>query len=48
MAFLGADGKLTRFADFNRVAAWLDHRRGPSTADATADAAGDAAGDADR
>ena len=21
---LGADGKLTRFADFNRVAAWLD------------------------
>ena len=25
MAFLGADGKQTRFADFNRVAAWLDH-----------------------
>jgi D-alanyl-D-alanine endopeptidase (penicillin-binding protein 7) len=24
MAFLGADGKLTRFDDFNRVAAWLD------------------------
>ena len=24
MAFLGADGKQTRFADFNRVAAWLD------------------------
>jgi D-alanyl-D-alanine endopeptidase (penicillin-binding protein 7) len=24
MAFLGADGKLTRFADFNRVAAWLE------------------------
>lgn len=23
MAFLGGDGKLTRFADFNRVAAWL-------------------------
>jgi serine-type D-Ala-D-Ala endopeptidase (penicillin-binding protein 7) len=23
MAFLGANGKLTRFADFNRVAAWL-------------------------
>jgi len=23
-AFLGADGKATRFADFNRVAAWLD------------------------
>lgn len=34
MAFLGASGKLTRFDDFNRVAAWLDHRRGPSTADA--------------
>ncbi len=25
MAFLGAEGKLTRFADFNRVAAWLEH-----------------------
>jgi D-alanyl-D-alanine endopeptidase (penicillin-binding protein 7) len=24
MAFLGADGKVTRFDDFNRVAAWLD------------------------
>jgi D-alanyl-D-alanine endopeptidase (penicillin-binding protein 7) len=24
MAFLGADGKLTRFDDFNRVAAWID------------------------
>lgn len=24
MAFLGADGKLTRFDDFNRVARWLD------------------------
>ena len=24
MAFYGADGKQTRFADFNRVAAWLD------------------------
>jgi D-alanyl-D-alanine endopeptidase (penicillin-binding protein 7) len=24
MAFLGSDGKLTRFADFNRVAEWLD------------------------
>jgi D-alanyl-D-alanine endopeptidase (penicillin-binding protein 7) len=24
MAFLGADGKLTRFADFNRVASWLE------------------------
>ena len=24
-AFLGAEGKLTRFADFNRVAAWLSH-----------------------
>ncbi len=25
MAFLGADGKQTRFADFDRVATWLDH-----------------------
>jgi D-alanyl-D-alanine carboxypeptidase len=41
MAFLGAGGKLTRFADFNRVAAWLDHRRGPATADATTADAGD-------
>jgi D-alanyl-D-alanine endopeptidase (penicillin-binding protein 7) len=41
MAFLGASGKLTRFADFNRVAAWLDHRRGPATAEATATAASD-------
>jgi D-alanyl-D-alanine endopeptidase (penicillin-binding protein 7) len=41
MAFLGASGKLTRFADFNRVAAWLDHRRGPATADATAAADSD-------
>jgi D-alanyl-D-alanine endopeptidase (penicillin-binding protein 7) len=24
LAFLGAEGKLTRFADFNRVAAWLE------------------------
>jgi len=24
MAFLGAEGKLTRFADFNRVAAWIE------------------------
>lgn len=24
MAFLGADGKLTRFGDFNRVAEWID------------------------
>jgi D-alanyl-D-alanine endopeptidase (penicillin-binding protein 7) len=24
MAFLGSDGKLTRFADFNRVASWID------------------------
>ncbi|HEX8113137.1 MAG TPA: serine hydrolase, partial [Kofleriaceae bacterium] len=47
MAFLGASGKLTRFADFNRVAAWLDHRRGPATADATADPASDS-GDDDR
>jgi hypothetical protein len=28
MAFLGSDGKLTRFADFNRLATWLEH--GPS------------------
>ena len=26
MAFLGAEGKLTRFADFNRVASWLERR----------------------
>lgn len=26
MAFLGSEGKLTRFGDFNRVAAWLDRR----------------------
>jgi D-alanyl-D-alanine endopeptidase (penicillin-binding protein 7) len=25
MAFLNADGKSTRFADFNRVAGWIDH-----------------------
>jgi len=24
MAFLGSEGKLTRFGDFNRIAAWLD------------------------
>jgi hypothetical protein len=24
LAFLGAPGKLTRFADFGRVAAWLE------------------------
>jgi D-alanyl-D-alanine carboxypeptidase len=24
MTFLGAEGKLTRFGDFNRVAAWLE------------------------
>ena len=24
MAFLGADGKMTRFADFDRVASWID------------------------
>jgi D-alanyl-D-alanine endopeptidase (penicillin-binding protein 7) len=47
MAFLGASGKLTRFADFNRVAAWLDRRRGPATAEATATAASDS-GDDDR
>ena len=32
MAFLGASGKLTRFDDFNRIASWLDHHHGPSTA----------------
>jgi serine-type D-Ala-D-Ala endopeptidase (penicillin-binding protein 7) len=37
MAFLGASGKLTRFDDFNRIAAWLDHRHGPSTAAVTHD-----------
>jgi D-alanyl-D-alanine endopeptidase (penicillin-binding protein 7) len=36
MAFLGAGGKLTRFDDFNRVAHWLDHHSGPSTAAAHA------------
>lgn len=35
MAFLGASGKLTRFDDFNRIAAWLD-RRASATADASA------------
>lgn len=35
MAFLGAGGKLTRFDDFNRVAAWLD-RRGLATTDSAA------------
>jgi D-alanyl-D-alanine endopeptidase (penicillin-binding protein 7) len=24
LTFLGADGKLTRFADFNRIAEWLE------------------------
>jgi hypothetical protein len=24
LAFLGAEGKLTRFGDFNRVAGWID------------------------
>jgi serine-type D-Ala-D-Ala endopeptidase (penicillin-binding protein 7) len=37
MAFLGASGKLTRFDDFNRIASWLDHRHGPSTAAVTRD-----------
>lgn len=36
MAFLGAAGKLTRFDDFNRIAAWLDHRHGPAAAAAAA------------
>jgi D-alanyl-D-alanine endopeptidase (penicillin-binding protein 7) len=28
MVFLGADGKLTRFGDFNRVAAWMKTNQG--------------------
>jgi D-alanyl-D-alanine endopeptidase (penicillin-binding protein 7) len=36
MAFLGAQGKLTRFADFNRVAGWLTPAAGATTAAATA------------
>jgi D-alanyl-D-alanine endopeptidase (penicillin-binding protein 7) len=32
MAFLGASGKLTRFDDFNRVAAWLDRHHTRSAA----------------
>jgi D-alanyl-D-alanine carboxypeptidase len=39
MAFLGANGKLTRFDDFNRVASWLD-RRGLPVPAAAALAAG--------
>jgi D-alanyl-D-alanine endopeptidase (penicillin-binding protein 7) len=31
MAFLGADGKLSRFDDFNRVAAWMDRTGGLPT-----------------
>lgn len=42
MAFLGASGKLTRFDDFNRVAAWLDHRRAaPAATAARSDDDGD-------
>ena len=41
MAFLGASGKLTRFDDFNRIASWLDHRQGPSTAAVSHDSDGD-------
>ena len=47
MAFLGASGKLTRFDDFNRIAAWLDHRHGPSTAAVTHDSDRDDDGDGD-
>jgi D-alanyl-D-alanine endopeptidase (penicillin-binding protein 7) len=47
MAFLGASGKLTRFDDFNRIAAWLDHRHGPSTAAVTHDSDRDDGGDGD-
>lgn len=55
MSFLGGDGKLTRFADFNRVADWLDtgapgakvayraHRADDVTV--SGDKAGDKAGD---
>ncbi len=32
MAFYGAEGKQTRFADFNRVAAWLDAAHGDASA----------------
>ena len=32
MAFLGADGKLTRFGDFNRVAEWIDRGAPGATA----------------
>jgi len=47
MAFLGAAGKLTRFDDFNRIAAWLDHRHGPAAAAATAAAIHDDGDDTD-
>jgi D-alanyl-D-alanine endopeptidase (penicillin-binding protein 7) len=33
MAFLGASGKLTRFDDFNRIAAWLERRVATDAAD---------------
>jgi hypothetical protein len=39
MAFLGAEGKLTRFGDFNRAAEWMarqNFRPAPSEATASA------------
>jgi D-alanyl-D-alanine endopeptidase (penicillin-binding protein 7) len=39
MAFLGADGKLTRFDDFNRVASWIDRSHPAPTARARRDVA---------
>ncbi|HUJ58827.1 MAG TPA: serine hydrolase [Kofleriaceae bacterium] len=43
MAFLGAEGKLTRFADFNRVAAWLDRGAPGAEVDAMDEPPDDAA-----
>ena len=40
MAFLHAEGKMTRFADFNRVAYWLEHD-GPALAKAAESKTGD-------
>jgi len=36
MVFLGAVGKMTRFADFHRTAQWLQERKWKSTAAADA------------
>jgi len=46
MAFLGADGKLTRFDDFNRVAAWIDRGAPGAKSDAKNDAKAEAKTDA--